>query len=355
MNSRTAKTDEILAVLKTIRLSAKDQDLVSAGKIRGLTHCDGAVKAELLLDGVAPAEQERALEATRKALKAIAWVTAANVSVAESAPATTPATGNPVGVRNIIAVASGKGGVGKSTIAVNLAAGLAAMGARTGLLDADIYGPSIPLMLGVRDAKPQPVEGPGGKQLFGPVSAHGVKLMSMGFLVEEDKPVIWRGPMLHGALRQFFSDVAWGELDYLIVDLPPGTGDVALTMVQTVQLAGVVIVSTPQQVAMLDARKALNMFSETGVSILGITENMSGAIFGCGGALRWAEEQGVTPLGSIPLDARMCASGDDGIPAVLSRDEAISGPLKRFVREVVSAVDRRNAEAPARKPLSIKR
>ncbi len=354
MDTRSTRTAEILEALKAVRIPRTDRNLVSASLIRGLTHCDGAVKAELLLDAVATADQTKLVDQAKAVLQVLPWVKAANISMAENTAAPA-AAGAPKNITNIIAVASGKGGVGKSTIATNLAAGLAASGARTGLLDADIYGPSIPLMLGVRDAKPRPVTGPEGKQLFGPVEAHGVKLMSMGFLVEEDKPIIWRGPMLHGALKQFFNDVAWGELDYLVVDLPPGTGDVSLTMVQTVQLAGVVIVSTPQQVAMLDARKALNMFGETGVSVLGIVENMSGAVFGTGGALRWAEEQGVAALGSIPLDARVCSSGDEGKPAVLSRDASISGPLKAMVQAVVQAVECRNAQAPARKPLSLKK
>jgi ATP-binding protein involved in chromosome partitioning len=260
----------------------------------------------------------------------------------------------PQGVKNIIAVAAGKGGVGKSTIAVNLAVGLAKGGAKVGCLDADIFGPSIPLMFGA-DARPKIEEGSDGRKMIIPISAHGVKLMSIGFLVDPDKAVIWRGPMLHGALRQFFNDVAWGELDYLIVDLPPGTGDVALTMVQTVPLTGAVMVATPQNVALIDVKKALGMFDTTGVHILGIVENMTGSVFGRGGAKAWAAATGRRFLGEIPLETEVRVGGDAGQPAVLHPDPKVSGPFKALIAAVVKAVDDRNAEAPAQPPISISR
>jgi ATP-binding protein involved in chromosome partitioning len=260
----------------------------------------------------------------------------------------------PRNVRNIIAVAAGKGGVGKSTIASNLAVGLAKTGAKVGCLDADIFGPSIPMMFGI-EGRPTIQDGPDGRKMIIPIEAHGVKLMSIGFLVEAGKAIIWRGPMLHGALRQFFNDVLWGDLDYLIVDLPPGTGDVALTMVQTVPLVGAVLVATPQNVALLDVKKALAMFETTGVHVLGIVENMSGPVFGRGGAKAWAAAAGHRFLGEIPLDPEVRVGGDDGKPAVLNKDPKVSGPFTALCAAVVKAVADRNAEAPAQPPISLER
>jgi ATP-binding protein involved in chromosome partitioning len=265
-----------------------------------------------------------------------------------------PKPSAPQNVKNIIAVAAGKGGVGKSTIAVNLAAGLARTGAKVGCLDADIFGPSIPMMFGI-EARPVIQEGPDGRKMIVPIEAHGVKLMSIGFLVEPGKAVIWRGPMLHGALRQFFNDVKWGELDYLIVDLPPGTGDVALTMVQTVPLTGAVLVATPQNVALIDVKKATAMFETTGVHVLGIVENMTGSVFGRGGAKAWAAASGHPFLGEVPLESEVRIGGDDGKPSVLHEDAKVSGPFKALCSAVVKAVADRNAAAPAQAPISIQR
>jgi ATP-binding protein involved in chromosome partitioning len=265
-----------------------------------------------------------------------------------------PKPSAPQGIRNIVAVAAGKGGVGKSTVAANLAVGLAQGGAKVGLLDADIFGPSIPTMFGV-DGRPPIQEGTDGKKWIMPLVAHGVKLMSIGFLVEAGKAVIWRGPMLHGALRQFFNDVGWGELDYLIVDLPPGTGDVALTMVQTVPLTGAVLVATPQNVALIDVQKALGMFDTTGVHILGVVENMTGSVFGRGGAKAWAASSGRRFLGEIPLESEIRVGGDEGKPAVLHSDPKVSGAFKALCAAVAKAVDDRNSEAPASPPISISR
>jgi ATP-binding protein involved in chromosome partitioning len=227
------------------------------------------------------------------------------------------------GVKAIIAVASGKGGVGKSTTAVNLAMGLAAIGQRVGLLDADIYGPSLPRMAGIT-GKPA---SPDGKKLR-PMENYGVKVMSMGFLVDEDAPMIWRGPMVQSALQQMLGDVLWGELDVLVVDMPPGTGDAQLTMAQRVPLAGAVIVSTPQDIALLDARKAINMFRKVDVPVLGIVENMSyfccpscghrAEIFAHGGARACAAQYGVDFLAEIPLDIEVRETSDAGRPIVVS-------------------------------------
>ncbi len=228
------------------------------------------------------------------------------------------------GVKNTIAVASGKGGVGKSTVAVNLAVALAKQGASVGLIDADIYGPSIPLMLGIKE-KPRVYQDKDTMRMI-PLENYGIKLMSIGFLVEDNAPVIWRGPMASGAVKQFMSDVQWGELDYLIFDMPPGTGDIQLTLCQTIPLTGAIIVTTPQEVSLADARKALHMFARVNVPILGVIENMSYFIapdtgvkydiFGNGGGEKMAAETNVPFLGSMPIDPRIRVGGDKGIPIV---------------------------------------
>jgi len=230
-------------------------------------------------------------------------------------------------VKNIIAIASGKGGVGKSTTAVNLALALAAEGATVGILDADVYGPNIPQMLGITD----PPEVSEDKKMV-PPEAHGIKVISMGMLVPPDQPVIWRGPMLHGAVQQFMRDVAWGELDYLVVDLPPGTGDVALSMAQSVPMAGAVVVTTPQGVSVSDVRKAVAMFRQLNIPVLGVVENMSffvcghcqerTDIFGNGGGRRMAEEMAIPFLGEVPIDTRVRAGSDEGTPIVAMAPDA---------------------------------
>jgi ATP-binding protein involved in chromosome partitioning len=231
------------------------------------------------------------------------------------------------GIRNILAVGAGKGGVGKSTTSVNLAVALQRKGARVGLMDADVYGPNIPQMLGSTDS-PEVSE---DKRMI-PPEAHGLKVISMGMLVPPDQPVIWRGPMLHGAVQQFMRDVAWGELDYLIVDLPPGTGDIALSMAQSVPMAGAVVVTTPQGVSVSDVRKAVAMFRQLNIPILGVVENMSyfvcghcgerTDIFGHGGGSRMAEDMGIPFLGEVPIDTRVRSGGDEGQPIVVAAPEA---------------------------------
>lgn len=226
------------------------------------------------------------------------------------------------GVKNTIAVASGKGGVGKSTVAVNLAVALAKDGAKVGLIDADIYGPNVPLMLGVKD-KPKVYQAEDSTKML-PLENYGVKFISIGVLVDDNSPIIWRGPMASGAIKQFMTDVEWGELDYLIFDLPPGTGDIQLTLVQTIPLTGALIVTTPQEVSLLDARKALMMFNRVNVPVLGVIENMSYFIapdtgkkydiFGSGGGEKISKELNVEFLGGIPIDPRIRKGGDNGIP-----------------------------------------
>ncbi|HKD53748.1 MAG TPA: iron-sulfur cluster carrier protein ApbC [Steroidobacteraceae bacterium] len=248
-------------------------------------------------------------------------------------------------IHNIIAVASGKGGVGKSTVAVNLALAWAAQGARVGLLDADIYGPSQPLMLGLTGQRPTT---PDGKHLR-PLAAHGVSAMSIGFLVDPDQAMVWRGPMVTQALSQLLSETEWGTLDYLVVDMPPGTGDIQLTLAQRVPVAGAVIVTTPQDIALADARKGLTMFKKVSVPVLGIVENMSvhictncghsEHIFGAGGGERMAREYGVRLLGELPLDAHIREETDGGRPTVVAApDSARARPYLEMARRTAAAL-----------------
>ena len=259
------------------------------------------------------------------------------------------------GVKNIIVVASGKGGVGKSTVAVNLALGLAQEGASVGLLDADIYGPSVPIMLGMRDERPQMMD-VNGKGMIVPLEKYGIKAMSIGWLIDEKQAVIWRGPQASSAIKQFIGDVNWGELDYLVIDLPPGTGDVQLTIVQTVPVTGAVIVSTPQAVGTADARKAIVMFrqQQINVPILGVVENMAYFtpaelpenkyyIFGKGGARQMAEQFELPFLGEVPIVQSIREGGDKGIPAVIDDEPVSHDAFMNLARQVARNVAMRNA------------
>jgi ATP-binding protein involved in chromosome partitioning len=243
-------------------------------------------------------------------------------------------------IRNAVAIGSGKGGVGKTTIAVNASVALAQVGAKVGLLDADIYGPNVPIMMGVDRLPP-----PQNERMI-PAEAYGVKLISMSFLVKPEQPLIWRGPMLHSAIRQFIADVEWGELDYLIIDLPPGTGDAPLSVSQSLPLSGAVIVTLPQQVSLDDARRGLEMFRTMKVPILGIVENMSYLeladgtkmdVFGEGGAKKLAEEAGAPYLGMIPLDPTVREGGDAGVPVIIGHPESNVAMALRTVSEAIAA------------------
>ena len=266
------------------------------------------------------------------------------------------------GVRHFVAVASGKGGVGKSTVAANLACALAQRGQRVGLLDADVYGPSVPLMFGVpADEKPRVND---DRQIV-PLVRYGVKLLSMGFLVDDARAVIWRGPMVSSAVRQFLGQAAWGELDTLVLDLPPGTGDIQLTLVQTVPITGAVVVSTPQEVALADARKAVTMFGNVHVPVLGVVENMAYFtppdlpdrkyyLFGEGGAQRLAAELDVPVLGTIPIEQGTREAGDAGTPVVLAEPESASArAFAEMAERTAAEVERRAAEEPPTQPIEI--
>src|SRR5713226_1309789 len=256
------------------------------------------------------------------------------------------------GVGAIVAVGSGKGGVGKTTLAVNLAIVLSRLGHKVGLLDADVYGPNVPLMLGI-NAQPKVL----ADNRIEPLEAHGLKVISVGFLNPGDKPLIWRGPMLHSIIKQFLGSVEWGQLEYLVVDLPPGTGDVALSLIQTVPLTGAIVVSTPSDVALQDARKAIEMFRQMKVDLVGMVENMSYFvcphcrheidIFSRGGAEKTAKQFGVDFLGSVQLDPEIRKSGDEGKPAVLDGEaSAHAKPLYEFARKVAARVEQIRASAP---------
>ena len=255
------------------------------------------------------------------------------------------------GVKYLIAVGSGKGGVGKTTVAVNLAIGLARLGQKTGLLDADVYGPNVPLMVGICDA-PYAI----GNRIQ-PLEQHGLRLMSMGFLNPGDKPLIWRGPMLHSVMQSFIRQVDWGELDYLLVDLPPGTGDVVLSLVQTVPLTGAIVVTTPSEVALEDGRKAVLMFQQVKVELLGIVENMSYLIvpetgqkldiFGQGGGRRTAEAMGVPFLGELPLNPQIRVGGDTGRPVALAGEQdPHAAPFYEMARRVMERVESLERKTP---------
>src|SRR6516162_1450657 len=346
-------TDEqVLGVLKRVQDPDLRKDIVSLGFIRNLKIESGKVSFDLNLTTPAcPVKDQMRDEAIAlvKALPGVGNVEVKMTSEVRQAPQLDKTALS--GVRNIVAVGSGKGGVGKSTIAVNIAAALASEGARVGLLDGDIYGPTTPIMLGLETA-PKSV----GNRMI-PQEANGLKFNSMGLLVKSDQPLIWRGPMAHKALQQCLFDVEWGELDYLVVDLPPGTGDVHLTLAQAVPLTGSVIVSTPQDVGLRISMKTLRMFQQTRVPILGIVENMSyyvcphcdskDYVFGHGGGSRAAEQLGIPFLGEVPLDLAIRTQSDIGQPIVIARPDTPSARTLRSIAEKVAAqVSIRNFEAP---------
>jgi ATP-binding protein involved in chromosome partitioning len=325
-----------------------EQDLVSAGAVAGLG-LEGGVLGITLRLGFPADRYERELQAELGALLSeLPGVSRVKVDVQWDVQARSVQPGlQPLaGIRNIIAVASGKGGVGKSTTAVNLALALASEGAKVGILDADIYGPSQPRMLGLSGRRPSSSDG----KRIRPLESFGVACMSIGFLIDEDQPMIWRGPMVTQALQQLLGETDWGELDYLMVDMPPGTGDIQLTLSQRVPVSGAVIVTTPQDIALLDARKGLRMFEKVKVPVLGIVENMSlhicskcghqEPIFGTGGGERMAEQYGVPLLGNLPLDIHIREEADAGQPSVVADPD---GPAARAYLDIARKMSARLA------------
>ena len=378
--TETLTKDQILAALKGVKGPDLDDDIVSLGLVSEVVIHKSKVYFAISVDPARAREMEELRQAAESVVKDIPGVEGVAVTLtADRAPGAPGSNGNGAtaqtapppqaaprqghgpqgpgvtapgaardarhrpggvpGVKHIIAVASGKGGVGKSTTAVNFALALKDRGLKVGVLDADIYGPSMPRLLGIHG---QPQQLAGNK--LDPMRAYGLKVMSMGFLVDEETPMIWRGPMVMSALSQMLKDVAWGELDVLVVDMPPGTGDAQLTMAQQVPLAGAVIVSTPQDLALIDARKGLNMFTKVNVPVLGIVENMStfvcphcgeaSDIFGHGGAKAEAERLGVPFLGEVPLTMAVRATSDEGKPVVATDPES---PVARVYREIAAA------------------
>lgn len=343
MVKRIVSEKDVLAALGKVQEPELHKDLVTLNMIQDLKIDGSSVSFTIMLTTPACPLKSQIEGQAREAALAVDGVDTVHIKMDANVPADGRSRGLlELPIRNAIAVASGKGGVGKTTVAVNIAVVLAQSGARVGLLDADIYGPNVPTMMGV-DRLP-PVQ----NEKLVPAQAYGVKLMSIGFLVKSDQPLIWRGPMLHSAIRQFLTDVDWGELDYLIVDLPPGTGDAGLSLAQSLPLSGGVIVTLPQQVSLDDARRGLEMFRQLEVPVFGVVENMSYLelpdgtrmdVFGAGGGERLANEAGVAFIGSIPLDPTVRAGGDEGKPVTISNpDSAVAHALRHVAEDLAAKI-----------------
>ncbi len=344
---KDASVDDILSALSHVPDPELGRDLVSLNMIRNVEVSGGVVSLDLVLTTPACPRKSEIREAVERAVLSVSGVSKVDVRVsADVKAARSPMGGRrPVeGVKNILAVASGKGGVGKSTVSANVAVSLRKAGARVGLLDADIYGPSIPTLLNLKNHQLR-----GEKGMILPASADGLKVLSIGFMLEDDSPVIWRGPMLMKALGQFLHGTTWGELDYLIIDLPPGTGDVQLSLVQMTPVAGAIVVTTPQDLALIDVKKAVRMFEQVGVPILGVIENMSyflcphcdgrSEIFGHGGAAETCRQMGLRFLGEIPLQATLREASDAGVPIVTrAPDSPAAVALARTASEAAAAL-----------------
>jgi ATP-binding protein involved in chromosome partitioning len=333
--------EQVLDVLRTVQDPDLHKDIVALGFIKDVAIKGGEVDFTIQLTTPAcPVRDQMKAEAEQK-VGALPGVTVARANMTAEVRARGGFGRQEIpGIRNIIAVGAGKGGVGKSTTSVNLAVSLQRKGARVGLIDADVYGPNVPQMLGITGSP----EGTADKKII-PLEAYGLKVISMGMLVPPDQPVIWRGPMLHGAIQQFMRDVMWGELDYLVIDLPPGTGDITLSLAQSAPVAGAVVVTTPQGVSVSDVRKAVMMFRQLNIPVLGVVENMSffecghcqerTDIFGHGGGSKMATDLGIPFLGEVPIDTRVRTGGDEGAPIVAAAPEA---PAARAFAEVAGKV-----------------
>jgi ATP-binding protein involved in chromosome partitioning len=341
MSAKTPSEDDIKNALKAVKYPGYGRDVVSFGLVKETAAKDGLVSITLQLTSARPEVASQIKSDCERALKTLPGVSAVHVEINQPGGQTAAGPASPwaqqqrmPGVRRVIAVASGKGGVGKSTVAVNLACALEHLGLQVGLLDCDIYGPSIPLMMGINQ-KPTVTD----DEKMVPPANHGVKLMSIGFLIEGDQPVIWRGPMIMKTIQQFITEVDWGNLECLLVDLPPGTGDAQLSLCQTVPLDGGIIVTTPQEASLGVVRKGIAMFQKVNVPILGIVENMSYfttstgervEIFGHGGGQAEAKRQNVPFLGEVPLFTEIRQAGDCGAPVVVSAPD--TAPAQAFIR-----------------------
>lgn len=332
MSTTAAPTEAaVLQALRAVRDPDLHRDIVDLGFVQDLRICAGSVAFKIELTTPACPVKDLMKSQAEQAVRALPGVADVKVEMTARVTASRPLLGDKgsiPGVKNVIAVSSGKGGVGKSTVAVNLACALQLTGARVGILDADVYGPNVPLMLGV-SGQPRAE----GNRIV-PFERHGLQIMSMALLVADDQPVIWRGPMLHSAMRQFLFEVAWHDLDYLVVDLPPGTGDAQLSLSQQAHLMGAVIVTTPQDVSVLDVKKAIRMFQTVNVPILGVVENMAWFtppgqserfhLFGQGGGAKIEREFGVPLLGQVPIEMAVREGGDGGMPIVLAAPQSMS-------------------------------
>jgi ATP-binding protein involved in chromosome partitioning len=362
----TVTADDVRAKLKTIN-GPDGADLVSSGKMSEIAVTNGKVFLSLTVDAAAVKQWEPVRKVAEDAIKSIPGISSALIALtAERAGGAAPQRAAPAqqsggggravpgvpGIDAVIAVASGKGGVGKSTTAVNLALGLRDVGLNVGILDADIYGPSMPRLLAIK-GRPETI----GGRMLRPMEAYGMKAMSIGFLIEEETPMIWRGPMVMSAITQMLREVQWGELDVLVVDMPPGTGDAQLTLAQQVPLAGAVIVSTPQDLALIDARRGIAMFRKVDVPVLGVVENMSyflcphcgqrSDVFSHGGARREAERLGVPFLGEVPLELEIRETSDAGLPIVATKPDSPHAKIYRDIATKVSAALQKKQSARA--------
>ena len=359
-------TEKILEALSNVQEPDLGKDLVTLNMVKDIEISENNVSFTVVLTTPACPMKDMISNACVNAIK-ILVNKEANVKVNFTSNTTTKRT-DPGSVlpkvKNIIAVVSGKGGVGKSTVAANLALALSQGGAKVGLMDADIYGPSVPIMFGLRGERPMMMDVGNDKGMIVPLEKYGIKIMSIGFLVDEKNAVVWRGPMASSAIRQFVTDVFWDELDYLVVDMPPGTGDIHLTLVQTVPVTGVVIVTTPQDVALADAKKGIAMFgqAQVNVPIIGLVENMSYFtpaelptnkyyIFGKEGGRRLAEEYDLPFLGQIPLVQSIREGGDQGVPIMMSDDAITKKAFEDFTANAVRSIAMRNAQMPKTTPL----
>lgn len=357
---------KILEALRSVIDPDLQKDIVTLGIVQDLDVKEGKVSLSLIL--TTPACPLKKYFETQIIEKIKSIIPDAEVNVNISSKTTTVRSESIMGnIKNIVAVVSGKGGVGKSTIAVNLAVGLAQKGAKTAFMDADIHGPSAPLMFGLENIQPQIID-KDHKQIITPLEKYGTKIMSMGFFIDPDKALIWRGPMIGSAFKQIMEDTDWGELDYLVIDTPPGTGDIHLTIVQNYSLTGVVIVTTPQKIAINDAVKAINMFKDPNINVpvLGIVENMSYFIppdapdkkynifSGSGSIEEISKMYNIQILGQIPIDPQVCDEADKGRPAILDQNTNYGRELEKMVDNTVRAIAIRNASLPKTKIVEIK-